>query len=236
MFESLFAKTFTILGSQLLITFFSAVAIVRYLRRLYRKNVPGITATTNETGELDLRVDNSIVRPYVWPLLIAYFGLFFILLFVGLDQPAVGIPVFTVWSLVMGAVLALGLVRIDENFAARVLGITACITFLCAMIAIYSGIDFSFLEGILFFALLALLLVTTVGLFIRIGSAEKRLTAFFGVFIFIGYLLVDFSRLQEMQKAGKNTWPAAMDVALSLYLDIINLFLQLLELLGEANN
>ena len=37
MFESLFAKTFIILGSQLLVTFLGAVLLLRFLRYLARK-------------------------------------------------------------------------------------------------------------------------------------------------------------------------------------------------------
>jgi len=235
MFETLFAKTFLILGSQLLITFLGAIAILKYLRHLYRRNFPGITATRNARGELDLIVDNALFQPYVWPLLIAYFVLFLVLLIFGRSNLSIGIPVFSLWSLVMGANLAIGVVRIDENFAARVLGITFSIAFICALIGIYSGIDFSFLNGILFFALLALLLAYTIRLFIKIPGEGKRFTAFFGVLIFIGYLLVDFNRLEQLQAAGNNTWSAAIDLAISIYLDIINLFLQLLELLGESS-
>lgn len=235
MFESLFAKTFTILGSQLVITFLGAVAVLRLLRYLHNKGVDGITATTNEAGDLDLHMDNSVTRPYVWPLLVANFGLFFVLLFVGIPNPVIGVPVFTLWSLVMGAMLGLAVVRIDENFAARVLGITASITFICALIGIYSGIRFSAWEGVLFLALLALLLANTIRLFVKVGDAARRLTALFGVLIFIGYLLVDFARLAELEKAKKNSWSVAMDLAINIYLDIINLFLELLDLLSESS-
>ena len=235
MFESLFAKTFIILGSQLLITFMGAALLLRFFRYLHGKNVTGISATTNAKGELDLQVDNSLIRPYVWPLLIAYFGLFFALLLFGRADLSIGIPVFALWSLVMGAMLGLAVVRIDENFAARVLAITASITFLCALIGIYSGINFSALEKVLFFALLALIVANTLRLFVRLSRSEERLTAFFGVLIFIGYLLVDFNRLEQARKAGRNTWPEAMDIAINLYLDIINLFLELLDLLSESS-
>ena len=236
MFESLFAKTFAILGSQLLITFLGAVLVLKFLRRLYRKGVKGITATTNERGELDLVVDNSVTRPYVWPLLILYFGLFFLLYFFGIYDLSIGIPLFTLWSLVVGTLLALALVRVDENLGARVLGITASVTFLCALIGIYSGINFSRLEKILFFALLALIVFSTIRLFVKIPRVEQRLGAFFGVLVFIGYLLVDFSRIEQLEKARRNTWAVAMDLAINLYLDIVNLFLQLLDLLSQSSD
>lgn len=183
MLDSLFAKTFLILGSQLLVTFLGAVLVIRLLRSLYRKGVQGLTATENERGELDLHVDNSLLRPYVWPILTAYWLLFFLLLSVGVSQPILGAVVFTLWSLVIGVMLALAAVRIDENFAARVAGLTALVTFACAWIGMFSGVDFSFLQGVLFYGLLLLLGVSVLRIFVNIPREEQRLSALFGVII-----------------------------------------------------
>lgn len=233
MIDSLFAKTFLLLSSQLLATLLAAVLFIRFLRSLYGKGVQGITATKNERGELDLHVDNGILRPYVWPFFIAYWVLFFLLIFVGVSVPLFGFVVFTLWSLSIGVMLALAAVRIDENFAARVAGLTALVTFACAWIGMFSGVDFSFLQEVLFWGLLALLLAYTIRLFVKIPGDDQRVTALFGVVIFVGYLLFDFHRLAELQKRGENGWSAAMRIAIDIYLDIINLFLDLLELLAE---
>ena len=48
------------------------------------------------------------------------------------------------------------------------------------------------------------------------------------------YLLHDFHRLSLLsENTAANTWSAAMRISISIYLDIINLFLQLLDLLGN---
>ena len=58
--------------------------------------------------------------------------------------------------------------------------------------------------------------------------------AFFGVVVFTGYLLYDFNRLEKLnENVGANTWPVAMDLSINIYLDIINLFLDLLDLLSS---
>jgi len=58
--------------------------------------------------------------------------------------------------------------------------------------------------------------------------------AFFGVIIFTGYLLYDFNRLAKLEEqVGANTWTVAMEMSINIYLDIINLFLYLLDLLSE---
>lgn len=56
--------------------------------------------------------------------------------------------------------------------------------------------------------------------------------AYFGVLIFTGYLIYDFNTLEKM--AGDDSWGTAVNIAVSIYLDIINLFLYLLEILSES--
>ena len=59
--------------------------------------------------------------------------------------------------------------------------------------------------------------------------------AYFGVLIFTGYLLYDFDMLEKQMNAGDESWSTAIKIAVNLYLDIINLFLDLLQILAESN-
>ena len=52
--------------------------------------------------------------------------------------------------------------------------------------------------------------------------------AFFGIGLFILFLFVDFARLKELSDSS-NDWSTAFDIALNLYLDIVNLLLEILE-------
>lgn len=233
MFETLFAKTFSILGLQLIITFLSTVAVLKIIRRMYENKAPGISADYNQTGDLDLHIDWSFIQPYFWGLLILDIVLFILLLFWGQTNISVGLPIFSLWSIITGIEVALSLISVDENLGVRVLGITASMTVICAMVAIYSGIDFSFLGVFLFIALLILLAANILRLFIDMGRWQERIIAFFGVVIFTGYLLFDFNHLERLNESGRNTWPAAISLSIDIYLDIINLFMQLLDLLSD---
>ena len=57
--------------------------------------------------------------------------------------------------------------------------------------------------------------------------------AYIGAVIFTLYLLYDFNQLEK--KAGDESWGTAIDISVNIYLDIINLFLDLLEILAEAD-
>ena len=234
MLDSLFSKTFGILSLQFLITWTVTVLTIRWFRERYYRKQLGITATHNEAGDLDLHLDFAAIKPFFNLLLIADIIVFVLLLFFGTGRLSMGLPLFCIWSVTTGILLALTLLSVDENLGAKVLAITACITFGAAVIGMYSKINFMFLGPILFWALILLIVGNMVRLFISIPGSSRRVMAFFGCLIFTGYLLFDFHRLA---RAGKdeacNTWPVAMDFAIDIYLDVINLFLELLDLLSD---
>ena len=66
-------------------------------------------------------------------------------------------------------------------------------------------------------------------LFTKFASGQRRLIAIGGAILFTLFLLYDFNRLAAMNNQGVNNWEAALRIAVSLYLDIINLLLEILE-------
>jgi len=232
--SSLFEKTFLILGSQLLITWASTVAILKYVTSLFHSKTPGITGKLNSDEELDLDITWEAIKPYFWAILAIDIGLFLVLLFIGRTNLYVGIPVFTLWSIITGIDLALALISVDENLGSRVLALTVSVTFACALIGIYPGIDFSFLGKWLLVGLIFLIIANILRILLHIARWKQRFIAFIGVIIFIGYLLFDFSRLSSAAKSENlNTWHQALNFSIDIYLDIINLFLNLLDLLSD---
>ncbi len=57
--------------------------------------------------------------------------------------------------------------------------------------------------------------------------------AYVGAIIFTLYLLYDFNQLEK--KAGDESWATAINISVNIYLDIINLFVDLLEILAETD-
>lgn len=85
--------------------------------------------------------------------------------------------------------------------------------------------DFSFMGGFLFAALLVLIVGGILQMFLHSPVLHMILTIA-GVLIFLAYILYDVSRVVT---GGETNYVFA---AISIYLDIINLFLHLLQLLG----
>ncbi|GBG01736.1 hypothetical protein AZSI13_10630 [Azospira sp. I13] len=228
MLDTLYGKTFLILSLQLALTWASTVAFIFWLRQCYYAQADWISGTEPLSGELDLTLDWPTVAPWFWSLLGVDILVFLLLIFVGKGNLSIGVPLFCLWSVLTGIELALSLVMVDENLGAKILALTAMLTFVAFLVGNYSGIDFSFLRGILFTGLILLILAGLYRLLFSISDTWRRIQALCGCIIFVGYLVYDFNRVTL---SPVNTWEKAFSLALSLYLDIINLFLDLLDLL-----
>ncbi|MBV8431805.1 MAG: Bax inhibitor-1 family protein, partial [Solirubrobacterales bacterium] len=81
----------------------------------------------------------------------------------------------------------------------------------------------------LFWALLALILFGLVTIFVSIPNSHI-IYAVLGLVIFGGYTIFDFNRLRRADMRS------AVPIAASIFLDIFNIFLLLLELFGGERN
>jgi FtsH-binding integral membrane protein len=237
MFESLVSKTLFIVGSQILITYAATVLLIRHFRNLYLAHSPLVAATKNEAGELDLEISWEAIKGPFYALLAVDVVTFLALMFYGVSHPGIGYGIFSFWSVLTGFELALVLLSIDENLGAKALRLTALTTMGAALVGMYSGISFASLGGFLFIGLTLLILFDFARLLFSFSNRTQLVGAIFGAVLFVFYLIFDFDRLESMQKSGwDNSWSRALDVSVSIYLDIINLFLRILEILSRSNH
>lgn len=87
--------------------------------------------------------------------------------------------------------------------------------------------DFSFLGGMLFFALIGLILFSVIGLFIDSELLYLGL-GFAGVLLFSGYMLYDISKMKSEHFTEEDVPSAVFD----LYLNFFNLFLSILRIMN----
>ncbi|WP_335517141.1 Bax inhibitor-1/YccA family protein [Neobacillus drentensis] len=88
--------------------------------------------------------------------------------------------------------------------------------------------NFSFLGGFLLAALLALVAISLFNIFFPLSSTGMLAYSFIGVIVFSGYVLFDISRMKHYGVRAEEV-PL---MALSLYLDFVNLFVSILRILG----
>ncbi|KMZ55966.1 putative Transmembrane BAX inhibitor motif-containing protein [Zostera marina] len=96
--------------------------------------------------------------------------------------------------------------------------------------AVRRGTDFSFLEPFLFSALIVLLLFGFIQVFFPLGKISQMIYGGLGAIIFSGYIIYDTNNLIKRFSYDDYIW-----AAVSLYLDIINLFLALLNILRATD-
>lgn len=96
-----------------------------------------------------------------------------------------------------------------------------------------TNINFEPLGGVLLICLLILIIMGLINSLFLKSKMFSLIKAYMGAVVFTLYLLFDFHRLK--QNAGDESWATAISISVNIYLDIINLFMDLLEILAEAN-
>lgn len=112
---------------------------------------------------------------------------------------------------------------------------TTLSVFMTAAIVYFSDTDFGFLGSFLIFALLGLIIVRLLKAWVIKDSSFSMIQTGIGIVIFTFYLIYDFNRLEKAMAQGDESWGTAVDLAVNIYLDIVNLFLLILEAMAENN-
>lgn len=149
-----------------------------------------------------------------------------------------GMTLFTLTSIFFGPLLALIMLEMDENDGFTALKIVLVVTLITGFIGYGDFISFSesSLFGIiLIISLFGLLIFNFARFYMEFSRAAVRRSAIFGAILFSLFLLFDFNYI-KMQSSiyAKNDWATALDMAFILYLDIINLLLEILEAMGNS--
>jgi modulator of FtsH protease len=132
--------------------------------------------------------------------------------------------------------LALGLIL--ESYVARGLGgvvlnaalTTAAVTVAAGAYGYTTKRDLSGVAGILTMGLIGVILASVVGIFVQLPVLYIGISAVAAV-LFTGFLVYDLNRVAQSRGATEGQ---AILLAVSVYLDIFNLFLALLRLFGFA--
>ena len=116
----------------------------------------------------------------------------------------------------------------DSEIVSQAFLYTVCITGIMIAASMLWPSVFETMGRYLFFGLIALLIGSVIGLFF---SGGFNALSWIGALIFSLYIGYDFYRAQQYTPTLDN----AVDCALDIYLDIINLFLRLLQIFGRRS-
>lgn len=136
--------------------------------------------------------------------------------------------IFTLFMAVdIGAVCAVYAQAGKGGVILEAFGLTAFLFFTLSAYTIISGKNFGFMGAYLFAGLLTCLFASFLSFFIP-GIAGNIVYCVFGVLVFCGYIVYDTWKITKV--FGYDDYITA---AIELYLDILNLFLYLVQLLGD---
>jgi uncharacterized protein len=177
--------------------------------------------------------------PLIWLVMLAPLGLVMWLSY-GINRMSAGTAqaIFWIFAGVMGLSMASIFLRFTGASIARVFFITAGTFAAMSLYGYTTQRDLSKFGSFLFMGLIGIIIASLVNLFLA-SSALQFAISVIGVLVFTGLTAYDTQSIKEMYVAyddGQVAGKKAIMGALRLYLDFINLFMMLLQLMGARRD
>ena len=145
---------------------------------------------------------------------------------------------FILYSALTGVTFSSIFVVYTMSSIGKVFFITAGTFAAMAFVGYTTRRDLSKMGGVLFMALIGLIIATVVNLFIK-SSGLDLVLSYIGVLVFVGLTAWDTQKIKVMlaqqYDMSETSQKLALLGALELYLDFINLFLYMLRIFGSRN-
>lgn len=197
--------------------------------KLFAAFFSGLLATT-----AGLYLGQYVPPAYMIPLVIVEIAMIIAMIFVR-KRKAVGYLMMYGFMFISGltlfAVIYNYISLLGANVVFEAFGVTTVSFGAIAIYTMVSKRDFTFLGSFLFISLIALLVIGLFNLIFPFSQTSMLIYSAFGILIFIGYTLFDFSRLTVHGFTDRDI-PM---IVVSIYLDFVNLFLYILQFIGISS-
>lgn len=177
-----------------------------------------------------LNIDPNFLRSInIWVFLIGYLGSVFygVYLFNKSDKPLISFIGYNFVVVPFGLIVNMIVSQYDSEIVIEAIKITGGVTILMMMLGTMYPAFFKKISGALTAALLAVIIIELFQAFV-LGIHHDWIDWAVAA-IFCGYIGYDWGRANQIPKTVDN----AIDSAAALYMDIINLFLRILRILGR---
>src|SRR6195256_5379599 len=209
-----------------------------------------MAAVTSDPSAGAVRIGSSYLTPFgyamfvsplKWVFMLAPLAMVFAISF-GINRlkPATAQMLFWVFSALMGISLSSIFLVYTHTSIVRVFFITAATFGALSLYGYTTKRDMSGMASFLFMGLIGIIIASLVNLFLA-SSMLQFIVSVVGVLVFAGLTAWDTQRLKNdyiygyASQGGDVAERAAISGALSLYLNFINLFTLLLQLLGQRD-
>ncbi len=166
----------------------------------------------------------------IWTIIIGYF----VSCFIGIaitsksENPLITFFGYNFIVLPVGIILNLFLSEHNPDIISKAMQVTTLVTFTMIVLGTLYPDFFKSIGAILFISLIAAIIVELILVFVF--NMNLTFMDWIVAIIFCGYIGYDWAMAQESDKSMN----AAVFCAVSLYLDIINLFVRIVEILGSS--
>ncbi|HEY5039911.1 MAG TPA: Bax inhibitor-1 family protein [bacterium] len=204
-----------------------------FLQKVYSLFLLGLVTAT---GGAFITMTNTAVAQallgHFFISILVYFGVFFLAMTVR-KTPGINVVALLSFTFVSGAFLAPAIMYSvlktgSMDVVVQAAGITGSIFVGLTAYTFISKKDFSFLGGIVYVGLFAVIGIMLVNIFVRSEAADMAIS-WIGAVLFSLFILFDTSRIMRTHESDEY-----VSGALSLYLDFINLFLFILRILSGS--
>ncbi len=148
------------------------------------------------------------------------------------DNVVLSAVLFTVYSFINGATIGVVCMTYTQSSVVQAFAITAVLFGIMAAYGLITKKDLSSWGSLLFMGLIGVLIASVVNIFLKNSFLELGL-AIVCVLVFTGLTAYDVQKIKARATQGGNVTSLALYGAFQLYLDFINIFLRILQLLGK---
>ena len=213
----------------------TALAITGLIAFLFVK----LSIVTNTTGQIVGYTQIGALlygSPLAWVIMLAPLGfVFYFVSRINTMSVSGAQTAFWIYSALMGLSMAMILMQFTGNSVARVFFITSGTFGAMSLYGYTTKRDLSNLRGFLTMGLIGLIIAIVVNWFLQ-SSAMQFVISMVGVLVFVGFTAYDTQKIKNSYYSQDNNEVASKKAimgAFQLYLDFINLFIFILQILGQ---
>ncbi|MDA7600087.1 hypothetical protein N8763_00710 [Gammaproteobacteria bacterium] len=238
---SLAFKVYLILGFELAVLYGCLFFIIQQSKKAFYANKTFLGIAFAEVVNTNRQTDICIVQNkattlfFFWLILFGIISMWTATAFIIFSSSWIQLFFMTLSAIGYGSIIGFIMMDMDENDG--MIGLIASTLSTAAMFIIVSvsGINFAnpIFVSTISFLILSLIVWELINLVTDISRVATKIKAFLAIFTFSMSLLASISRVNVTSEKGLNDWNTAIDLAFGMYLEIINLILYYLELMGS---
>lgn len=141
---------------------------------------------------------------------------------------------YLIYTFITGLTLSFIFVAYEMSSIIVIFLVTSILFGIFALIGKYTNIDLTKFGTYLFMGLIGLIILSIINIFLANGTIDM-IASIVGIIIFLGYTAYDVQKMMKLDGMLEERNYAIIG-AFSLYLDFINIFLDLLQLFGDSKD